>query len=118
MREKIPSCILAPPEAVKITTGNWRLIPSWKAFVIFSPTTCPIDPIMKNEFMTQQIKDSSPIVATPTVTASFSLATFEAFSNFASYPGKATSTFGFSSSKSSWKVSTVMANRSAALILK
>ena len=25
IREKIPSCIRAPPEAVKITTGNWRL---------------------------------------------------------------------------------------------
>ena len=68
--------------------------------------------------MTQQMKVSSPIVATPTVTASFSLATFAAFSNFASYPGNATSTFGFSSSKSSSNLSTVMAKRSEALIRK
>jgi hypothetical protein len=48
IRLKVPSCILAPPEAAKMTTAprfsNARSI----SRVIFSPTAEPIDPPMND----------------------------------------------------------------------
>ena len=43
----MPSCILAPPDAVNATTGSPFSVAVSKARVIFSPTTLPMDAIMK-----------------------------------------------------------------------
>ena len=47
MREKIPSCIRAPPLAAKITRGSFRRWASSAARVIFSPTAVPMLPMRK-----------------------------------------------------------------------
>ena len=47
----IPSCMRAPPEAVKMTTGNFSVVAYSNKRVIFSPTTMPIDAMMKLESM-------------------------------------------------------------------
>ena len=39
-----PSCIRAPPEAVKRTTGNFSFVANSNKRVIFSPTTEPLKP--------------------------------------------------------------------------
>ena len=43
----MPSCMRAPPEAWRSTTGSRCAAPRSKSRVIFSPTTEPIDPPMK-----------------------------------------------------------------------
>ena len=47
INEKIPSCILAPPEEVKITNGISNLIASLAASKKPSPTAAPIEPPIK-----------------------------------------------------------------------
>ena len=49
MRERIPSCIRAPPDAVTATSGTFRSTAESAARVSFSPTTLPIEPPMKRE---------------------------------------------------------------------
>ena len=43
----MPSCIRAPPEALKMITGLPSFVANSMARVIFSPTTDPIDAIMQ-----------------------------------------------------------------------
>ena len=47
----MPSCILAPPEAVNITTGRLCSVAYSNARAIFSPTTLPMLAMKKWESM-------------------------------------------------------------------
>ena len=47
IKEKIPSCILAPPEVVNIINGSFLSVAYSIKDVILSPTTVPILPIIK-----------------------------------------------------------------------
>ena len=72
MRERIPSYMRAPPpEPDTITTGNLREVARSIARVSFSPTTDPIEPMMKLESVTPRITSFSPIFPFPVMTASF-----------------------------------------------
>ena len=51
MSEVVPSCMRAPPETVKPTTGSPSSVARSKVRQIFSPTTEPIEPIMNSAFM-------------------------------------------------------------------
>ena len=70
MSEVAPSCMRAPPETVKPTTGRPSARARSKQRVIFSPTALPMDPIMKAEFITKRAQRSPPMVACPHTTAS------------------------------------------------
>src|SRR5437667_384116 len=49
IREKIPSCIRAPPEELKTMAGMRRSYARSKRRATFSPTTEPIEPPMKSK---------------------------------------------------------------------
>ena len=66
----IPSCMRAPPEAVNNTTGNFSAVAYSNKRVIFSPTTVPIDAIIKLESMMPRATFSPLIKAVPVTTAS------------------------------------------------
>jgi len=51
--ERIPSCILAPPEVETISSGSFFSSARSAARVIFSPTTDPIEPPMNAYSMAQ-----------------------------------------------------------------
>ena len=72
INERMPSCILAPPETVYPTTGRlcWAAYSNRRA--IFSPTTVPMLPIMKLGSITNRAQGSPPILAAPHTTPSFS----------------------------------------------
>ena len=71
INEYIPSCILAPPEAVNIINGSFSSIAFSIALVIFSPTTEPMLPI-KNLLSIMQSTVFSPFTSPmPVTTASF-----------------------------------------------
>ena len=72
IKDKMPSCILAPPAAVKPITDRRCSVAYSNKRVIFSPTTVPMLPIIKCGSM-QNTAQSSPITfAVPQTTASFS----------------------------------------------
>ena len=60
----------APPETVMPTTGSRSSIARSKVRQIFSPTTEPIEPIMKSPSMMKTAQGSPPMVARPQSTAS------------------------------------------------
>ena len=70
IREVIPSCILAPPEHVKMITGSFSSVARSTILVIFSPTTSPILAIRKRPSITIRATSFSPIRAFPVITAS------------------------------------------------
>ncbi len=87
IREMIPSCIRAPPEQVKSTTGSRSLVARSTASAIFSPTTWPMLPIRNLASQMPRQTFSPSIRASPTVTPSWSpVFSFTSFS-FSSYPG-------------------------------
>src|SRR5690625_5573172 len=58
----MPSCILAPPDAVKMMTGNLLSLARSSARTIFSPTTAPILAILKKGSMTMSTTSLFSIV--------------------------------------------------------
>ena len=70
IREVIPSCILAPPEQVKIITGSFSFVARSTPLAIFSPTTSPMLAIRKRPSITIRATSFSPIRAFPVTTAS------------------------------------------------
>ena len=58
-----PSCILAPPEQVKIITGSFSFVARSTPLAIFSPTTSPILAIRKRPSITIRATSFSPIRA-------------------------------------------------------
>ena len=82
MSERIPSCILAPPETVQTTIGSRLSVAYSKARVIFSPVTVPMLPIMNSASMTQRTVLMPSMVHTPQRTDSFAF--FLALTSFSS----------------------------------
>ena len=78
----MPSCMRAPPETVKPTTGRPSSVARSKARVIFSPTTEPIEPIMKSALMKNSTHAWPPTVPRPQMTASASWLVSRAASSF------------------------------------
>ena len=72
----------APPETVKPTTGSSSSHARSNVRQTFSPTTEPIDPIMKSAFMTNSAQARPPMVALPHTTASASPVFARAASSF------------------------------------
>ena len=70
--EVIPSCILAPPEQVKIITGSFSFVARSTPLAIFSPTTSPILAMRNLPSITIRATSFSPIRAFPVITASSS----------------------------------------------
>ena len=62
IREIIPSCILAPPETQMPRTGSFFMVANSKSLVIFSPTTAPMEPIMKIGSMEKIAHSTPPMV--------------------------------------------------------
>ena len=88
MSDVVPSCMRAPPDTVKPTTGSPASPAFSKHRAIFSPTTDPMEPIMKSPLMTNKAHGRPSIVAWPQTTASFSPLFSRYFSSFEAYPGK------------------------------
>ena len=88
IRDTIPSCILAPPEHVKMMIGNLICVARSTARVIFSPTTSPMLPIMKSAPMTAITTSFPRIFPFPVMTASSRFVTERWRSNLFLYPGK------------------------------
>ena len=63
MRERIPSCMRAPPDAVTATSGTFRSTAESAARASFSPTTLPIEPPMNAKSMTASSHASLSIAA-------------------------------------------------------
>ena len=73
IREKIPSCIRAPPpEPETITSGSRCRVASSTARVSFSPTTEPMLPMMKLLSVTPKTMRMPRMKPWPTIAASFS----------------------------------------------
>ena len=70
IREMIPSCIRAPPDAVYRITGRFSLTASSIMSVIRSPTIRPMLPIMNRGSITPSMIGIPPMVALPALTAS------------------------------------------------
>ena len=66
----IPSCIRAPPEAVKSTTGKFSTVAYSNKRVIFSPTTVPIEAMIKFESIIPRATFCPLMLAVPVSTAS------------------------------------------------
>ena len=71
IRLKTLSCILAPPEEVKITTGSFKLIAFSINLVTFSPIADPIEPPIKAKSIIPRQTLLPDIVAVPVIIASF-----------------------------------------------
>ena len=85
--EKMPSCILAPPDAQYIINGSFFLSASSTAAVIFSPTTRPILAMKKRLSITASTHLMPSMLAIPVITASFMLVLLTALLYFSSYSG-------------------------------
>ena len=70
MRESSPSCIRAPPETVQPTTLSRCSVAYSNRRVTFSPTTMPMEPIMKLGSITKIAHGRPPIEAVPVTTPS------------------------------------------------
>ncbi len=68
--ERMPSCILAPPDAETMTTGRCLSMASSIARASFSPTTEPMLPPRKPNSKTASTVGCPPIDAMPQMTAS------------------------------------------------
>ena len=82
MSEVVPSCMRAPPLTVKPTTGSPSSAARSKQRAIFSPTTAPMEPIMKSPFITKRAQGIPSTVARPLTTASTSPLLARAASSF------------------------------------
>ena len=71
IRETMPSCILAPPDAVNITTGSRSFVALSTALATFSPTFSPMLAIRNRPSQTPSTTSSPSIFAFPVTTASF-----------------------------------------------
>lgn len=67
-----PSCMRAPPETVKPTTGNPSSVARSNVRQIFSPTTEPIEPIIKLASIKKSAVSQPQILPLPHTTASCS----------------------------------------------
>ena len=85
--EIIPSCILAPPEAVNIISGSLFCVAYSIILVILSPTALPILPIIKLLSIIAVATFFEFIFPTPQSTPSSKSDFCSAFFNFSSYPG-------------------------------
>ena len=94
----IPSCIRAPPEQVKRTTGSLSSVARSTARVIFSPTACPILAIINLPSQTPITTGYPQIVAFPVTTASSSPVFTLKASTFSVYPRKSNGFSGLSPS--------------------
>ena len=65
-----PSCMRAPPETVKPTTGNPSSVARSNVRQIFSPTTEPIEPIIKLASIKKSAVSQPQILPLPHTTAS------------------------------------------------
>jgi acetyl-CoA carboxylase carboxyl transferase subunit beta len=86
--DSAPSCILAPPETVYPITGSLFFVAYSKSAVILSPTTVPIEPIMKLGSIMNIHVSFPPIVPLPHTTPSVSPLFSLADSYFSLYDGK------------------------------
>ena len=75
----MPSCMRAPPEQVNTTTGRLFSVAYSNRRVSFSPTTEPMDAIIKWLSITPMQVSTPPILHTPVLTAS-GMPTFSASS--------------------------------------
>jgi hypothetical protein len=87
IRENMPSCILAPPEAQKITTGSFCLAALSKSRVTFSPTTDPMLAPINEKSMNPKSAGYPSILPWPVIIASLSPVACFAASILVSYPG-------------------------------
>ena len=88
IRENIPSCILAPPDVVKIIRGSLFSVAYSIIRVIFSPTAEHILPIIKLLSITAVATLIELISPVPVITASFNPDLILFNSNLSSYPSK------------------------------
>ena len=72
IKEMMPSCIRAPPEQAKRTTGSCSFVARSTASVIFSPTTWPMLLMMNRASQTPITAGLPSTVHFPVTTASFS----------------------------------------------
>ena len=86
--DSAPSCILAPPETVYPITGSLFFVAYSKSAVILSPTTVPIEPIIKLGSIMNIHVSCPPIVPLPHTTPSVSPLFSLADSYFSLYEGK------------------------------
>ena len=70
INDRIPSCILAPPELETTTTGIFFSSPLSRALVIFSPTTEPMLPPIKLNSITAILTSIPFIFPVPLITPS------------------------------------------------
>ena len=70
-KDKIPSCILAPPLVQHKIKGSFFLVASSIALVIFSPTAADMLPMKKLESITPITHGRPLIFPVPVITASF-----------------------------------------------
>ena len=82
INERMPSCMRAPPETVKPTTGRERSVAYSNSRVIFSPTTVPMLPIIKLGSIKNRAQGCPSIWAVPHTTPSFSRAASLALRSF------------------------------------
>ena len=61
--EKMPSCMRAPPEALTVTNGAWRVAERSAARATFSPTTLPMLAPMNAKSSATSSTGSESIVA-------------------------------------------------------
>ena len=60
--EKMPSCMRAPPDAVKMMKGTRRSIAAVMPVMMASPAARPSEPPMKSKFCTATITSTPSIV--------------------------------------------------------
>ena len=89
IKDKTPSCILAPPpEPEIIIRGSFFSIALSIMMVNLSPTTEPILPPINPKSVTPMATDFPPNFPSPITTASSSPVVCSPFLSFSSYPGK------------------------------
>ena len=80
--DRMPSCMRAPPEAQKPTTGRPFSRACSNRRVIFSPTAVPMEAIMNDGSMKKTQARSPPIIHSPVTTASTSPDCSRAWASF------------------------------------
>ena len=105
IRDSIPSCILAPPEAEKITSGSFFFVAYSAALVTFSPTAMPMLAIINLESMTQITALCPSILQVPVTTASGISVFFSTSESLSSYSGKSSGLYPFIHLPNSLKLS-------------
>ncbi|MPN29973.1 hypothetical protein SDC9_177430 [bioreactor metagenome] len=88
IKDNMPSCIRAPPDAQKPTTGSDFSVAYSNRRVSFSPTALPILPIINFASIMKTAAERPVIDALPHITASVSPESLRAFAILLLYPGK------------------------------